>query len=271
MTTQVLFPIATDYAGSIVHAKDAISGSYYECLQCKSRMVVKQGGRNAWHFAHYAWQEGCTPDLLLHKQTQLAIKQQFTYAQGDGLMAISYPCPDCAEVKLEVNIYEQIRVPAPIRVELENRDIAPPSVLDMAVFIGEKLWFVIEIVNTHIPEPETRRRLEEIGRPVFLLKADYSDLLYRRKLIAGVPTYARRGVATFVIKAFEVINHPGLFTKSAPWFHCSVSPGYDGCKICGKCAKAGYSTCYEHRKWERRIGEVLEQHFNFPDEDGEFL
>ena len=214
MTTSqtVLFPLAQDAEGRTVEATKAPPHQRYHCLECDNRMVVRQGDQKTWHFAHYEPHPECTPDLVLHKQTQKTFQasvQKMLDGKAIRKLLIHFPCSNC-NGEFDKMAYTSPRVPKSTHVVLEDREVAPPSIVDAAVYSKGKLWFVIEFINTHEPEQETRRRLQELTCPVYLVKTSYEGLaLERNQLLNGRRPDPEDKSGTYLplyIKAYEVLN-----------------------------------------------------------------
>ena len=200
----IQFPVAALPDGTHVLIQHAPREGVYSCLECARPMMVKQGERNAWHFAHYSFDFECTPDRTMHLATQKVFQFLLTNRSG---MRVSFPCENCAGGLGVASLAG--RVPPNLRVELEDRTVCAPSVVDLSAYSGDRLRFVIEVVNTHYPSPDTRRRLETLPAPVFLVKTDSTTL-------ANHWIQAVRAGDSLSFTAFEVLNSCLLYTSPSP-------------------------------------------------------
>lgn len=192
----ILYPWAS-YNGDIVNILNAERGGIFQCLTCQCRMIARQGQVKSWHFAHHNATDAnkCDPDLALHKQEELAFEWQLVTAQN---LAVFYPCLNCGQ---KAAAALRCKIPPDVTVTREDRKACPPAIVDMAVYSKGRLWFIVEIVNTHWPEPKTRQLLADTGRPVFIVKVDQNDLTERQKKLRIKDTHMQ-------IIAEEVINPP---------------------------------------------------------------
>lgn len=60
--------VARDTDGRLVHIKDATRGRRYTCLECREPLILKQGQKLAWHYAHHS-DSNCSAKRLGYSET----------------------------------------------------------------------------------------------------------------------------------------------------------------------------------------------------------
>lgn len=63
----IKYQYAYDEDKSIINIKNAVKSTFYYCIGCGSRLIVRQGKIKKWHFAHKYEENNCSFESYLHK------------------------------------------------------------------------------------------------------------------------------------------------------------------------------------------------------------
>ncbi len=61
----------------LIHINNAKKGGEYTCINCGGEMILKQGSKRAWHFAHKHLTSSCNYETYLHKLAKEKFKEWF--------------------------------------------------------------------------------------------------------------------------------------------------------------------------------------------------
>ena len=135
----------------------------YRCGDCNGDMVAKRGRVRTHHFAHKGeiCQPRQDPDNFLHKLAQDKVVGGFVECQSVAReYRLGIRCTNC-EIPITRNIAEHGAKIA------KERSIVDGSISDIVLTTPKGQRIIIEIVNTHDLEDQTRRRYEQSGIQVF--------------------------------------------------------------------------------------------------------
>ena len=175
----------------------------FSCGDCEGEMIAKRGSKRRWHYAHKA-QVVCEPrpdpDNALHRYAQDIIIDSFQRYQKDGA---DYPfgvvCKgtdyfydgslDAQECVggIEPRIYEYERLSSCDEIVVKNvalpgaaiykeKELVPNTRSDLVIETSGGRFIIVEIVNTHPPEEQTRELYRESGHPVLIKKVSWDTL-----------------------------------------------------------------------------------------------
>ena len=164
-----------------VDIEAAQRGRPHFCFGCHREMVIKQGRKKRWHFAHKAGDGKCETDKTLHEAAKAFICQGFRCALATGAeYHVRYPCALCDRSPISVN------------VAVEGASIANEKTVvegtrsDVVVFQpNDSPMVIIEIVVTHDLESDTKQRYEAVNCPVVTVEPSWDTLLDLRQAAVG--------------------------------------------------------------------------------------
>lgn len=167
-----------------VHISESVRGIPHYCFGCDREMVLKQGEKRAWHFAHKAGFVECDVGNALHETAKEIICRGFISATDSGTRYwAGYPCGSCQD-----SIYVNIAISgASIASE---RAVVPGTRSDLVVTKadGKTSRLVIEIKVTHDLESATRKRYEDSHIPVIKVVPSWETLIALRNRVLGDET-----------------------------------------------------------------------------------
>ena len=134
-------------------------------------MVVRQGAKRQWHFAHKPPSERCAdPDKALHDAAVAMIVQGFHDALGQqSEYHLGCPCGECGKT-----VSRNIALPA-ARVEVEKSIVAGTR-SDLVVTQTGRNPVAIEVVVTHDLEPEAHEAYMQSGVPVLKVRPTWDTV-----------------------------------------------------------------------------------------------
>ena len=150
--TAILIPYGVATTGRIVHVDDVPNGKRCQarCPSCAVALIAKNNGvRYAHHFAHEAGRPACegwlhaTAKLLLHQRSNDALN-------GQQPLMIQWACTteDCG-IHAKDLLGRGILTAALVEHRLPDHNIRP----DIVCMAGDVPKVLIEVVDTHAPEP----------------------------------------------------------------------------------------------------------------------
>jgi hypothetical protein len=229
----ILYPCALDGESKLVHIKDATSGPF-TCLnpECGGDMVARQGDVRIWHFAHKLSSVVCSGETALHFTAKMLLEQSFR----DGTFpAIYYPCPTCG--------YEQLLSAADcgrLSVEAFIYGVRP----DIAMFVGDRVKFVIEVVVAHSIEPKTLAVYRVSRTAVVVWEPSWDELRSGLKVIRATRTHGlgssrcrscvRRGAAVDLALDASVTNPRSVLDFAICDHDNRPVPDWTTCRPCSK-------------------------------------
>lgn len=169
------YPMAVNLSGQLISVGSAIKSEEYFCLECRTRMIARQGQIKRHHFAHYQDQDWeCNPESYIHKAGKQIIADKINQGLLNNTPVIfSWMCDSC-QTKQELDVVLPV-VNLHIEKTLKNNDgsIARPDIV-LSNLAGFPL-IAVEIINTHAPEPETIETLNGLGVAIFGVKVSPED------------------------------------------------------------------------------------------------
>ncbi len=181
MGTELQYTAAYVQPYEAVDIEAAQRGRPHFCFGCHREMVIKQGRKKRWHFAHKAGDGQCETDKTLHEAAKAFICQGFRCALATGAeYHVRYPCALCDRSPISVN------------VAVEGASIASEKTVvegtrsDVVVFQpNDSPMVIIEIVVTHDLESDTKQRYEAVNCPVVTVKPSWDTLPGLRQAAVG--------------------------------------------------------------------------------------
>ena len=178
----------------------------FSCGDCEGEMIAKRGSKRRWHYAHKA-QDVCEPrpdpDNALHRYAQDIIINSFQRHQKDGgdypfgvaCKGADYFYDDSPHTHLgkeyvdgvEPRIYESERLSSCDEIVVKNvalpgaaiykeKELVPNTRSDLVIETSGGRFIIVEIVNTHPPEEQTRELYRESGHPILIKKVSWDTL-----------------------------------------------------------------------------------------------
>ncbi len=148
---KILYSVANNRDGEIIHAKDAEKGLNYYCPVCNNDLILRKSGRKGKnckrpHFAHKEFTPNCTPETALHFTFKTQVYKKIKHLlKVDQPFNFSWTCQYCTEIH-QGDLLKKI---ADARLEFKLDECQP----DIVLFNYEGSAFaVIEVVVTHKPE-----------------------------------------------------------------------------------------------------------------------
>lgn len=74
------YTYSLDADNNLVNIVDAKKGNEYFCPSCGAQMILKQGAKRKWHFAHKNNVSNCSYETYLHKIAKRRIRECFEYS-----------------------------------------------------------------------------------------------------------------------------------------------------------------------------------------------
>ncbi len=178
MKKDILYQYALDATGQRRHIKHLDAPRPYQCGDCGSEMIAKRGQVRRWHYAHKA-NVACVPkpdpDNALHQYAQDIIIESFRQHQSDGAeyrmgtRCSGFMSDSCSQI-----IDENIALPGAV-MEKEV-SIIPNTRSDVVLTKPDGIRVIIEVVNTHPVDPNTRKLYECSSIQVFVKNLTWENL-----------------------------------------------------------------------------------------------
>ena len=180
----ILYSYALDAEGKRQSINETDAPRQFQCGDCYGEMVARRGKVNRWHYAHKS-QVVCEPkpdpDNALHCYAQDIIYDAFLRHQADGT---EYGVGvRCAGLSADPEGYgDHCNNPVAKNAAVSDAKIFKEHVLvpntrsDLVIQILDGKGIILEVVNTHAPEPETRDRYRASGYPVVIKKVSWELL-----------------------------------------------------------------------------------------------
>lgn len=160
MTKEILYAIAIDDRGNLVHVNDAEKGRAYYCPSCKGEFILRKSGNTGKgskrpHFAHNELTPNCTAESALHYSFKKNLTDLLNkYISEKKEFIINWNCTACSEY----NKGNLLAKAASIREEY-NLKVCQPDIALLNT--EENVIAVIEIVVTHKPEEKVLQYYED--------------------------------------------------------------------------------------------------------------
>ena len=183
--TGIQYPYALDATESKRHIEDASAAPPFSCGDCNGEMIARRGKRNRWHFSHKA--TICTPradpDNFLHRLAQDKIIEGFLRAKESGseyllgvlcatiskMYAVGEDGSEYKGLPYECNEVVTTDIALPTASISRERSIVSNTRSDIVVEMGEgQLPIIIEVVNTHPIDAETKGHYQSAELPVYV-------------------------------------------------------------------------------------------------------
>ncbi len=174
----ILYEYALDAYGRPRHIKSSDYTPPYKCGDCSRELIAKQGRIRQWHYAHKA-NVICTPkpdpDNALHRYAQEIIVDAFNRCKADGTEYIlgmkcsgfqTATCDECFAINIALPETE-------IRKEVS---VVPHTRSDLALFKFNDSTVILEVVNTHPIDPDTKERYLQSKIPVYIRTLTWDTL-----------------------------------------------------------------------------------------------
>lgn len=186
----VLYTYALDAEGQRRSIREQESPRPFSCGDCGNEMIARRGRVRRWHYAHKAYVE-CVPkpdpDNALHNYAQDIIVEGFNdKLRNCEPYYVVYGCTGHHDYSfdLDVPLGESARCKNTFRenIALSGADIyremsvIPNTRSDIVIELPGQKPFIIEVVNTHDLEDDTRRRYDESGCRVVVRKVTWENL-----------------------------------------------------------------------------------------------
>ena len=186
----ILYSYALDAEGKRRGISEIESPRPFGCGDCGNEMIARRGRIRRWHYAHKANVE-CVPkpdpDNALHRYAQDIIVEGFNEKLRSGeAYDIVYGCTGYRDYFFdpEFPFGESARcgntfrenIAQPGAVIHKERSVIPNTRSDVVVELPGQKPFIIEVVNTHDLEEDTRQRYEESGCRVVVRKVTWENL-----------------------------------------------------------------------------------------------
>lgn len=160
MSASLKVPYAIDrMSGSIVKAGTASRSREYHCLDCQSRLVLKEGQERQKHFSHPPTSNtGCAGESLNHKAAKLLLAQQLKRdLENNGKVHFQQHCPgiegECKAGSL-IPDTRTIACWSDVKLEVAYLDFR----LDVAIVNGPEVIFGFEVFHRHqVPEHKSTK------------------------------------------------------------------------------------------------------------------
>lgn len=156
----ILYSLACDAAGVLVHANIANRGDDYCCPGCGGTMVLRRSekegkGRKRAHYAHKSLTPNCNPETILHKLFKERLAGFLTDSLAAGkMLPFSWKCSHCDDVHEGELLKKAVRVAVEHSVGPARPDIALLDATGSVVV-------ALEVVVTHPIDEGTRRFYDE--------------------------------------------------------------------------------------------------------------
>lgn len=186
----ILYSHALDAEGNRRSVREVDAPRPFLCGDCDNKMIAKRGQIRRWHFAHKANVE-CVPkpdpDNMLHRVAQDLIVKSFNERVKNGASyEIVHSCGGVLGRQLDVEFYSgelavcentlKENIAHPGSMIRQEKVVVPGTRSDIVVELPGHEPFIIEVVNTHDLEEETRRLYRESGYRVAIRKVTWEDV-----------------------------------------------------------------------------------------------
>ena len=186
----ILYSYALDAEGNRRSVREIAASRPFRCGDCENEMIAKRGQIRRWHFAHKAKVE-CVPkpdpDNMLHRLAQDLLVESFNERLQKGApYEIVYNCVGHRGKQLEAEFYpgavemcentfkeNMAQLGAAIHRE---KVVKSGTRSDIVLELPGSEPFIIEVVNTHDLEEETRRLYQQSGYRVAIRKVTWEDV-----------------------------------------------------------------------------------------------
>ena len=174
----ILHEYALDASGKPRHIKNSDSVPPYKCGDCNGDMVAKRGRIRQWHYSHKA-NVICTPkadpDNALHRYAQAIIIEAFNRCKEDGAeYLLGMKCAgfhtDTCDERLGYNIA------LPDSRILKEVSVVPHTRSDLALINTDGPKAILEVVNTHPLDSDTKERYIKSDIPVYVRNLTWDTL-----------------------------------------------------------------------------------------------
>ena len=151
-STTLLIPYGLDATGGLVHVDDVPNGKHCgaRCPSCDVPLIAKNNGsEKIHHFAHEGYNPAC--EGLLHQTAKLLLYQRIADAMAGGHpLMVQWRCtsPDCG-LHTQNLLGGGVLTDVLVEHRLRDWNIQP----DIVCMAGEMARVLIEVVDTHAPEP----------------------------------------------------------------------------------------------------------------------
>ena len=184
----VLYSHALDAEGNRRSITETEAPRPFRCGDCAGEMIAKRGRKNRWHYAHKV-QVVCVPrpdpDNALHRYAQDRIFESFNRHQAEGtqypvgVRCASVPC-DFTEYEDGIASCDEAVVKNAARPDARihrERELVADTRSDLTIeFENDDKAIILEVVNTHPLEKETRDLYRHSGHPVLTKKISWESL-----------------------------------------------------------------------------------------------
>ena len=186
----ILYSHARDAEGSRRSVREVEAPPPFRCGDCDNGMIARRGQIRRWHFAHKAKVE-CVPnpdpDNMLHRVAQDLIVKSFNERlKHSEPYEIVYTCVGGHGRLLDGGFYPggstacentfKENVAHPGATIQDEQIVVSGTRSDIVLELPGREPFIIEVVNTHDLEEETRRRYKESGCRVVIRKVTWEDV-----------------------------------------------------------------------------------------------
>lgn len=169
----VLYSVARNESGELIHARDAEKGTSFFCGLCKEPFVLRKSGNfgprsKRPHFAHKVLTANCTPESALHFEFKTLLEQEIERRiKSREELTIAWKCIYCDQRHVGDLLKKASRVALEQPIDKVRPDIA---------LIDDKgnVIAAVEVVVTHAPEDSSKEfyRLRKIALVELHLRTD---------------------------------------------------------------------------------------------------
>jgi len=174
MLKELLYPIAVDKNGNLIHIRNAEKGGEYYCPYCKTKFVfnrsIKTGkGSRRPHFSHDKLSPNCTSESYLHSTFKLMLLEKLNQCISGHLpLEVKYKCTICQR-EHTASLSHGLTA---VKAEHDMKVCRP----DIALFDGNgRVFAVIEIVVKHEPEEAALNYYKNNNIVLVQIKLDSED------------------------------------------------------------------------------------------------
>ena len=186
----ILYSHAHDAEGNRRSVREIDAPRPYRCGDCENEMIAKRGQVRRWHFAHRA-KVVCVPkadpDNMLHRVAQDLIVKSFNECVKNGTpYEIVYRCGGVPGRQIDVEFCsgELVVCKNALKENLaqpggtihQEKVVVSGTRSDIVVEMPGHEPFIIEVVNTHDLEDETRRLYRESRYRVVIREVTWEDV-----------------------------------------------------------------------------------------------
>ena len=174
----ILYEYALDAYGRPQHIRSSDYAPPYKCGDCSGELIAKRGRIRQWHYAHKT-NVICTPkpdpDNALHRYAQAIIVEAFNRCKADGTeyllgMKCSGFQTDTCDERLAINIA------LPETEICKEISVVPHTRSDLALFKFNDSTVILEVVNTHPLDPDTKERYLQSKIAVYIRTLTWDTL-----------------------------------------------------------------------------------------------